>query len=132
MSNTFVGSGNLGATPVLKHVQVNGEDRAVCELRVFFDEYSRDSQGELQQTGGFWLNGSVWDRRAEAAAKLLRKGARVRIEGRLRQEIWQDKATAETQSEFRLAVDEVFLALSRIEMVQFKEKAGMGEDMAPR
>lgn len=127
MSNSFVGTGNLGATPVLKHVQVNGEDRAVCELRVFFDEYSRDAHGELQQTGGFWLSGSIWDRRAEAAAKLLRKGARVRVEGRLRQEIWEDKA-AETQSEFRLAVDDVFLAPSRIESVQFKEKAGTGED----
>ncbi|MBK6744191.1 MAG: single-stranded DNA-binding protein [Hydrogenophilales bacterium] len=123
MSNTFVGTGNLGATPVLKHVQVNGEDRAVCELRVFIDEYGRDAQGELQQTGGFWLSGSIWDRRAEAAAKLLRKGARVRVEGRLRQEIWEDKA-AETQSEFRLAVDDVFLTLSRIESVQFKVKAG--------
>jgi single-strand DNA-binding protein len=100
MSNTFVGTGNLGATPVLKHVQVNGEDRAVCELRVFFDEYGSDAQGELQQTGGFWLSGSIWDRRAEAAAKLLRKGARIRVEGRLRQEIWEGKA-AETQSEFR-------------------------------
>ncbi len=130
MSNAFVGTGNLGAAPVLKQVQVNGEDRAVCELRVFFDEYSRDAQGELQQSGGFWLTGSIWDRRAEAAAKLLRKGARVRVEGRLRQEMWQDKATAETQSEFRVAVDDVFLALSRIESVQFKEKAGTGEDTA--
>ncbi len=128
MSNTFVGTGNLGAAPTLKHVLVNGEDRAVCELRVFFDEYSRDEHGELQQSGGFWLTGSIWDRRAEAAAKLLRKGARVSIEGRLREETWQDKTTGEEQSDFRLAVDDVFLALSRIESVQFKEKAGAVED----
>ncbi|MBK6743062.1 MAG: hypothetical protein IPG66_08825 [Hydrogenophilales bacterium] len=35
MSNVFVGKGNLGTAPTLKRVSVNGEDRAVCELRVF-------------------------------------------------------------------------------------------------
>ncbi|MBK6742554.1 MAG: single-stranded DNA-binding protein [Hydrogenophilales bacterium] len=128
MSNTFVGTGNLGAAPTLKHVP--GERRGPRRLRItgFFDEYSRDEHGELQQSGGFWLTGSIWDRRAEAAAKLLRKGARVSIEGRLREETWQDKTTGEDQSDFRLAVDDVFLALSRIESVQFKEKAGAVED----
>lgn len=122
MSNVFVGKGNLGTAPTLKRVSVNGEDQSVCELRVFFDEYSRDAQGEIQQSGGFWLTCSAWDRQAEAAAKLLRKGARVKIEGRLREETWQDKTSGETKSEFRLAVDDVTLALSRIESVQFREK----------
>ena len=123
MTNEFRGTGNVGEEPLLRTVRVGDTERQLAQLRVFFDEYSRDAEGELQQTGGFWLSGSIWDRRAEAAAKLLRKGARVRVEGRLRQEIWEDKA-AETQSEFRLAVDDVFLTLSRIESVQFKVKAG--------
>lgn len=122
MSNVFVGKGNLGTAPALKRVSVSGEDRAVCELRVFFDEYSRDAQGEIQQSGGFWLSCSAWDRLAEAAAKLLRKGARVKVEGRLREETWQDKTSGEMKSEFRLAVDDVTLALSRIESVQFRER----------
>jgi single-strand DNA-binding protein len=123
MSNVFVGKGNLGTAPTLKRVSVSGEDRAVCELRVFFDEYSRDAQGEIQQSGGFWLTCSAWDRLAEATAKLLRKGARVKVEGRLREETWQDKTSGEMKSEFRLAVDDVTLALSRIESVQFRERA---------
>ncbi|TCJ15196.1 single-stranded DNA-binding protein [Parasulfuritortus cantonensis] len=127
MGNEFRGTGNLGAAPVLKMVAVKGEDRPVCELRVFFDEYSRDAKGEIQQSGGFWLTGSVWDRRAEATAKLLRKGARVRVEGRLKEESWADKDTGEEKSEFRLVIDDVFLALSRIESVTFKEKSGAGE-----
>jgi single-strand DNA-binding protein len=130
MSNEFRGTGNLGAAPTLKHVTVKGEDRPVCELRVFFDEYSRDDKGDIQQSGGFWLSGSLWDRRAEAAAKLLRKGARVRVEGRLREETWVDKESGEEKSEFRLSIDDVFLALSRIESVQFKEKSGNSEDMS--
>lgn len=127
MSNEFRGTGNLGAAPVLKRVTVKGDDRPVCELRIFFDEYSRDAKGEIQQSGGFWLTGSVWDRRAEAAANLLRKGARVRVEGRLKEESWDDRETGETLSEFRLAIDDVFLALSRIESVTYREKSGAGE-----
>lgn len=127
MSNVFVGKGNLGTAPTLKRVSVNGEDQSVCELRVFFDEYSRDAQGEIQQSGGFWLTCSAWDRQAEATARLLRKGARVKIEGRLREETWHDKTSGEMKSEFRLAVDDVTLALSRIESVQFKEKAALAE-----
>ncbi|MBK6743063.1 MAG: single-stranded DNA-binding protein [Hydrogenophilales bacterium] len=87
-----------------------------------FDEYSRDAEGEIQQSGGFWLTCSAWDRLAEAAAKLLRKGARVKIEGRLREETWQDKTSGDIKSEFRLAVDDVTLALSRIESLQFRER----------
>lgn len=128
MSNEFRGTGNLGVAPSLKHVTVKGEDRAVCELRIFFDEYSRDENGEVQQSGGFWLTGSVWDRRAESAAKLLRKGARVRVEGRLREESWEDRESGAAKSEFRLSIDDVFLALSRIDSVQFKEKSGPAED----
>ena len=48
MPNEFRGTGNLGAAPILKHVMVKGEDQAVCELRVFFDEYSRDDKGEIK------------------------------------------------------------------------------------
>jgi single-strand DNA-binding protein len=128
MSNEFRGTGNLGAAPTLKHVTVKGEDRAVCELRIFFDEYSRDEKGEIQQSGGFWLTGSVWDRRAESTARLLRKGARVRVEGRLREESWEDKESGTPKSEFRLAVDDIYLALSRIESVQFKERSGAAEE----
>lgn len=128
MPNEFRGTGNLGAAPILKHVMVKGEDQAVCELRVFFDEYSRDDKGEFQQSGGFWLTGSVWGRRAESTSNLLRKGARVRVEGRLREETWEDKETGEQRAEFRLSIDDIYLALSRIESVQFREKAGAAED----
>jgi hypothetical protein len=39
MPNSYQGTGNLGDSPSLKTVQVNGEDRKVAELRVFFDHY---------------------------------------------------------------------------------------------
>jgi len=66
MSNEFRGTGNIADAPTLKTISVNGEDRKVAELRVFFDDYKPDEQGGFTQSGGFWLDVSVWgDARAE-------------------------------------------------------------------
>lgn len=120
--NQFGDTGNLADAPTLKTVQVNGEDRKVAEMRVFFDEYKSDGQGGFEQDGGFWLDVSVWGRRAEQAAELLRKGARVNVTGRLEEDRWTDKETGEERSKLRLVANDVFLSLSRIEAVQFRPK----------
>ena len=69
MPNTYQGTGNLGDSPAIKTVQVNGEDRKVAELRVFFDNYRSDGQGGVEQSGGHWMDVSLWDYKAEQAAR---------------------------------------------------------------
>lgn len=107
----------------MKHVLVKGEDRTVTELRIFFDEYKPDGEGGFEQSGGFWLTASVWDRRAEQAAQLLRKGARVRVEGRLVEQEWTDRETGEARKSMQITADEVYLSLARVEEIKFKPKA---------
>ena len=51
MPNKFLGKGNLADAPTLKTVRINGEDRKVAEMRVFFDEYSRNADGDFEQDG---------------------------------------------------------------------------------
>lgn len=131
MSNAFLGTGNLGDSPTIKTVKVNGEERKVAELRVFFDDYKRNADGEFEQVGGFWLNCSIWDARAEAAAKLLRKGARVRVEGRLTQQSWMDKETGEEKTALQLNAEDVFPSLSRIEEIRFRAKQQGGSEDSP-
>ncbi|HEY0920549.1 MAG TPA: hypothetical protein VGD93_15150, partial [Devosia sp.] len=80
MPNVFRGKGNLGDTPILKHVPINGVDEVVAEMRVFFDDYAYDqANGEYQQVGGFWMSVSLWGQRGEDAARVLRRGARVQV-----------------------------------------------------
>lgn len=122
MSNEFRGTGNLGDSPTLKTVMVAGKEKKVAELRVFFDDYKPDGNGGFEQIGGFWLNVSVWDKRAEAAADILRKGARVMAIGRLTQSTWTDKETGDEKNSLQLNADDVFLSLSRIEKVEFRAK----------
>ena len=130
MPNTFQGTGNLGDSPVLKTIQVNGEDRKVAELRVFFDNYRPDGQGGLEQTGGYWLDVSVWDYKGEQAARLLRKGARVHVIGRLGLDSWTDRETGEPREKLRLVADDVLMSLTRVKGVEFEARRGEEERSA--
>ncbi len=122
MPNNYQGTGNLGESPALKAVQVNGEDRKVAELRVFFDNYRADGQGGLEQTGGHWLDVSLWDYKAEQAARLLRKGARVHVIGRLELDSWTDRETGEPREKLRVVADDVLLSLTRVKGVEFEPR----------
>ena len=123
MSNRFEGRGNLGNDPVLKYVDVAGEKRAVCELRIYFDRQVRDGD-EWKEQGGFWLDVAYWGRRAEQAGKLLAKGCRVSVLGTLVQETWVDKTTGEERHKLVLDADSVDLDLIRVDSVKFAEKRG--------
>ena len=127
MSANFRGTGNLGSAPTLRHVPVEGEERPVCELRVFFDRRKPDGDGSYEDIGGFWLTINIWGKRAIPAAKHLVKGARIKVEGRLRQDSWKDKETGEPRTEIKLDADDVTLTLSRIEQVKFMPKTESGE-----
>lgn len=72
--------GNLGSDPELRVTQGG---QAVLKLSVATNETFLDSKG-TQQTRTEWHRVTVWGRRAEALAKLLRKGEKVLIEGELR------------------------------------------------
>jgi len=127
MSNEFRGTGNLGDNPILKTVMVKGEERKVAEIRLFLDEYKPDGLGGFEQSGGFWMNASVWDRRGEDVAAHLRKGARVHVAGRLVEQEWTDKESGEVRKSMQLNADEVYLSLARLEQVKFKPKAAETE-----
>lgn len=130
MPNSYQGTGNLADSPSLKTVQVNGEDRKVAELRVFFDTYRPDGQGGLEQTGGHWLDVSVWDYKGEQAARLLRKGARVHVIGRLELDSWTDRETGEPREKLRLVADDVLMSLTRVKGVEFEARRGEEERSA--
>jgi single-strand DNA-binding protein len=129
MSNHFLGRGNLGADPELKHMELEGESRTVVELRIyFFDRPVPNGDGGFTDKGGFWLPVNLWGSKAEAVAKLLRKGTRVRVEGTLVQDTWDDKATGEPNSRIEIQADSVDLDLARVESITFRTKSDTGQD----
>jgi single-strand DNA-binding protein len=123
MSNVFQGAGNLGDAPTLKRATVNGEQQPVLELSIYFDRPVPNDKDEFEDKGGFWLVAELWGKRAERAAALLAKGARVRIEGTLVQDSWVDKESQEERIKFKLKLDWIALDPIRIESVKFKESS---------
>ena len=120
MSTHFLGSGNLGVAPVTRTVEARGEARAVTDMRVYFDRQVPQDDGSFVEEGGFWLTVTTWGRLAESCAKLLRKGMRVRVEGRLREHAWDSDDGPRT--ELRLTADRVTLELAALESITVRTR----------
>ncbi len=128
MSNEFRGTGNIGQAPVLRTVKVNGENRSVTDLRIFFDRSIPLEDGTYEDGGGFWLTVSTWGHRAESAIKLLVKGMRVHVKGSLRQDSWKDDA-GEEKSELRLTADLISIDPVCLDSVQLRKRNGQGDGL---
>lgn len=120
MSTLFSGAGNLGSKPALKQAEVDGEQRSVAEMRVYFDRRTKQEDGSFADNGGFWVTASIWGWRAEAAAKLLPKGARVFASGRLREESWEDNG--QPRSQLRLDADYLTVDFVCVEQLKVRAK----------
>ncbi len=121
--NRFSGVGNLGDKPKHKAVQVGDEARDVLELRLYFDRPVPDGEGSYADKGGFWLNANLWGNRAKPLSDLLDKGMRVRVEGTLIQETWEDR-DGEDRSAMKLDLDAVALELVRVAGIEMRQREG--------
>lgn len=120
MSNTIIASGNLGTTPELKSVTVAGEQRQVADMRIYFDRPVPDDRGGFTDKGGFWRTVSAWDKRAEHAARTLRSGMGVRIEGTEVLHSWDKDGEQRTQTQ--ITAHSITLELPRVESVTMRER----------
>jgi single-strand DNA-binding protein len=79
--------GNLGADPELR---MTGGGQAVLKVRLATSEQYLDKDKQRQERTE-WHSVIVWGKRGEGLAKILKKGDRILVEGRLRTESWEDK-----------------------------------------
>lgn len=86
-----------------------------------------DGRDEYEDRGGFWMEVVWFNRKAETAAQLLKKGAAVIVTGDLRTEQWENKETGEIQAGFKVVADEValdMLSLESVSYVQHRQSSG--------
>lgn len=86
--NKVILLGNLGKDPEISYTQ---SGIARCKFPVATTESYGGSQGsEERQEKTEWHNIIVWRKQAEIAAKYLKKGRQVYIEGRIQTRSWDD------------------------------------------
>ncbi len=85
--NKVILIGNLGKDPDLRNFEGGN---VVANFTMATTEVYRDRNGnKVDQTE--WHNIAMWGKLAEIAGKILRKGAKVYIEGRIKNRQWEDR-----------------------------------------
>lgn len=123
--------GNITADPELKFLG-NGTPKA--DFSVAVSHYWTDASGEKQEKTSFF-DVVAWRYLAEDVARVLQKGVRVIVTGRLEQRSWDDEKTGGKRSKVELIADEVAVAAKSIESFDRRtaaSKQGDGEQKQVR
>lgn len=86
--NRVVLIGNLGQDPELRYTQSN---QGVLSLRMATTESYFDTSAKERKERTEWHSVVIWGKRGEALNKILSKGSRLCVEGRLQTRSWEDK-----------------------------------------
>jgi single-strand DNA-binding protein len=127
--------GFLGQDPELKS---SSNGRAFTRLSVATTERWKDKEGEYQERTE-WHTVFCWGKRAEAAARILKKGSHVLVEGQLRSRPVTNEGTGEVTLRWAIQANS-FLALrpekgepanevAEPEAVEVKEQPAATEDV---
>lgn len=87
MINKVILIGNLGKDPETRYFDGGG---AVTKFSLATNENYQDRNGEWQKRTE-WHDVECWNKLAERAEKILAKGMLIYVEGKLKNDTWQDK-----------------------------------------
>jgi len=125
--NKIILVGNLGRDPELRYTP---QGVAVCDFSLATNDRRRDKSGEYQDVPT-WFRVTVWRTLAETAAKYLKKGRLVYIEGRLTVEEWTDREGNPRQTLAVQATDMHFIDQAGDERMHAGEPAAESTEDAP-
>lgn len=102
--NTAVIGGNLVRDSELKYTN---SGLAICEFSVAVND--RRKQGDDWVDEVSYFDVTLFGRSGEAIQRYLTKGKQVVVEGKLRQDRWQDRESGQNRSKVVLIANNVFL-----------------------
>ena len=97
--------GNLTRDPVMR---VTPAGMQICEFGLGVNRSFRTAQGELREEACF-IQISCFGKQAETCNRYLRKGAPVYVEGRLKQDRWEDKRSGEKRQAITVVMERMQL-----------------------
>lgn len=124
--NKCIICGRLGQDPELRHTQGG---QAVLNLRVATSETYVDREGKKQERTD-WHGAVIWAKRAEALAKILKKGDRVLLEGSLRTSSYEKNGQKHFKTEINVTDVELLGGGKRSDEQSRREAPAAGYDNA--
>lgn len=117
-------TGNVLATPTLKHVRTAKGDQPLVQFRVMSAYYRKTDDGKFEQNDDktFPVDVTVWNERLhDGILKHIKTGASVTVIGDVFVNPWiTDSQSAEAG--VQLSAEQVSLNLARVEQVVYRER----------
>jgi single-strand DNA-binding protein len=99
--NKVILAGNLTRDPELRYTP---KGTAVAQITLAISRTWKSESGESKEEVSF-VDIEIWGRQAEVIAQYMRKGRPLLVEGRLKQDKWEDKTTHQKQSKLKVVLE---------------------------
>jgi single-strand DNA-binding protein len=99
--NKVILAGNLTRDPELRYTP---KGTAVAKITLAVNRTWKTESGENKEEVSF-VDVEAWGRQGEVIAQYMRKGRPLLVEGRLKQDTWEDKNTHQKQSILKVVLE---------------------------
>jgi len=99
--NKVILAGNLTRDPELRYTP---KGTAIARITLAVNRTYTAEGGEKKEEVSF-VDVDVWGRQAEVIAQYMKKGRPLLVEGRLKQDTWEDKNTKQKQSKLKVVLE---------------------------
>src|SRR5580693_9036402 len=99
--NKVILAGNLTRDPELRYTP---KGSAVAKIGLAVNRTWKNEAGENKEEVSF-IDIEAWGRQAEVIAQYMRKGRPLLVEGRLKQDSWEDKTTHQKRTKLKVVLE---------------------------
>lgn len=99
--NKVIIAGNLTRDPELRYTP---KGTAVARITLAVNRNYTGEDGQKKEEVSF-VDVDVWGRQAEVIGQYMKKGRPLLVEGRLKQDTWEDKNTKQKQSKLKVVLE---------------------------
>lgn len=100
--NKVIIAGNLTRDPELRYTP---KGTAVARITLAVNRTFTSGEGGEKKEEVSFVDIDVWGRQAEVISQYMKKGRPLLVEGRLKQDTWEDKNTKQKQSKLKVVLE---------------------------
>ncbi|AWI08364.1 single-stranded DNA-binding protein [Ereboglobus luteus] len=99
--NQVILIGNLTRDPELR---VTPRGTSICQFGIAVNRTYKDESGNSKEEVNFF-DIEAWGKQGEVISKFMSKGRPIFVQGRLKQDSWEDKATGQKRSKVKIVLE---------------------------